>query len=95
MKSVYTFGPTFRAERSHSSRHLSEFYMIEAEKVFLSSELEPLLNLVEDLYKYTVEGLLREREEDMTFYHEQSQSTKVSDIYIPYSDAHLYHRNGS
>ncbi|XP_064404152.1 asparaginyl-tRNA synthetase-like isoform X2 [Halichondria panicea] len=76
MKSVYTFGPTFRAERSHSSRHLSEFYMIEAEKVFLSSELEPLLNLVEDLYKYTVEGLLREREEDMTFYHEQSQSTK-------------------
>ncbi len=80
MKSVYTFGPTFRAEPSHTSRHLAEFYMVEAEKVFPSCGLDPLLELVEDLYTHTVEGLLRERGEDMSLYHEQSQSTKASGI---------------
>ena len=39
MSSVYTFGPTFRAEKSHTKRHLSEFYMIEAETVLPDSGL--------------------------------------------------------
>ena len=44
MDSVYTFGPTFRAEKSHTKRHLSEFYMIEAETTLLNSgPLSPLV----------------------------------------------------
>lgn len=47
MNSVYTFGPTFRAEKSHTKRHLSEFYMVEAETTLLETgnDLVVIMNL--------------------------------------------------
>lgn len=51
MPRVWTLSPTFRAERSNTSRHLSEFYMLEAEVSFIE-KLDPLLDLVEDLIRH-------------------------------------------
>ena len=52
MSDVYTFGPTFRAENSHTSRHLAEFWMIEPEIAF--ADLTDDMNLAEDYLKYLV-----------------------------------------
>ncbi|XP_061073190.1 probable asparagine--tRNA ligase, mitochondrial [Conger conger] len=65
---VYTFGPAFRAETSHSRRHLAEFYMVEAELSFTES-LEDLLTVMENLFKFTTECLLSRCAEDMELYH--------------------------
>jgi aspartyl/asparaginyl-tRNA synthetase len=62
---VYTFGPTFRAENSNTSRHLAEFWMIEPEIVF--ADLADNAALAEALLKYTFAALLKEREEDLAF----------------------------
>src|SRR6476646_2441565 len=59
---VYTFGPTFRAENSNTSRHLAEFWMIEPEIAF--ADLFDNATLAEGLLKYTFKTLLDEREED-------------------------------
>lgn len=56
MGDIYTFGPTFRAEDSHTSRHLSEFWMIEPELCFI--ELTDLMNLAEDYIKYCIKQCL-------------------------------------
>eukprot|EP01083_Nonionella_stella_P146067 458907_1 len=55
LSDVYTFGPTFRAENSHTARHLSEFWMIEPEIAF--ADLEDDINLAEDYLKYCVQCL--------------------------------------
>jgi hypothetical protein len=49
---VYTFGPTFRAENSHTTRHLAEFWMIEPEVAFADLEMD--IDLAEDFIKYCV-----------------------------------------
>src|SRR5438045_4855972 len=69
MSKVYTFGPTFRAENSNTSRHLAEFWMIEPEIAFagLAEDAE----LAEALLKYVLRALLEERDEDMTFFDER------------------------
>ena len=79
MHSVYTFGPTFRAEKSHTRRHLSEFYMVEAETVSMEMELQCLLELIERMYKSTVETVLRRSADDVKLFHNQiaSSETKV------------------
>ena len=71
MHSVYTFGPTFRAEKSHTRRHLSEFYMVEAETVTMETGMQSLLDLIERTYKTTVEAVLRESEADVELFHKQ------------------------
>jgi asparaginyl-tRNA synthetase len=66
MSKVYTFGPTFRAENSNTSRHLAEFWMIEPEVAF--ADLSTVAKLAEDLLKYVFKAVLEERLDDMTFF---------------------------
>ncbi len=66
---VYTFGPTFRAENSNTSRHLAEFWMIEPEIAF--ADLQADSELAEDFIKYLVNACLTERADDMKFFDER------------------------
>jgi asparaginyl-tRNA synthetase len=75
---VYTFGPTFRAENSNTSRHLAEFWMIEPEIAF--ADLSDDATLAERLLKYTFETLLREREEDLAFFDERVEKGLVAKL---------------
>ena len=69
MSKVYTFGPTFRAENSHTSRHLAEFWMIEPEIAF--ADLNDDADLAEDLLTKVLQTVLEEREDDMAFFAER------------------------
>ncbi|MDX1471271.1 MAG: asparagine--tRNA ligase, partial [Flavobacteriaceae bacterium] len=62
---VYTFGPTFRAENSNTSRHLSEFWMIEPEVAFL--DLDGNMDLAEDFMKYILNHILQNNMDDLNF----------------------------
>ncbi len=63
---VYTFGPTFRAENSNTSRHLAEFWMVEPEMAFC--DLEGNMDLAESFLKAVIHEVLYECEEDMAFF---------------------------
>ena len=63
---VYTFGPTFRAENSNTTRHLSEFWMIEPEVAF--NDLNANMELAQDLIKYTFSYVLKHAEAEMNFF---------------------------
>ena len=63
---VYTFGPTFRAENSNTTRHASEFWMIEPEIAF--ADLQDDMNLIEDMVKYVVSYVLENAEEEINFF---------------------------
>jgi asparaginyl-tRNA synthetase len=78
MSKVYTFGPTFRAENSNTSRHLAEFWMIEPEIAFagLAEDAE----LAESLLKYVLRALLEERAEDMAFFDERIEKGLVAKL---------------
>jgi asparaginyl-tRNA synthetase len=65
---VYTFGPTFRAENSNTSRHLAEFWMIEPEMAF--ADLEDNIELAQDFLKYITHAVLTERKDDLLFFNE-------------------------
>jgi asparaginyl-tRNA synthetase len=62
---IYTFGPTFRAENSNTSRHLAEFWMIEPEMAFC--DLEDNMNLAEEFIKYIIRFILENNREDLEF----------------------------
>ncbi len=62
---VYTFGPTFRAENSHTTRHLSEFWMIEPEIAF--ADIDNNMDLAEDFLKYLINYCLEHYREDLEF----------------------------
>ena len=64
---VYTFGPTFRAENSNTTRHLAEFWMIEPEAAFM--DLEDNMQLAEDFLKHLLQTLLKDCAEDMDFFN--------------------------
>ncbi len=72
-RDVYTFGPTFRAENSHTPRHASEFWMIEPEIAF--ADLEDNMNLAEDMVKYCIEYVLENAPEEMKFFNEMIDKT--------------------
>lgn len=65
MGKVYTFGPTFRSENSHTTRHLSEFWMIEPEMAF--AELDDVAELAADYLKYMIDYTLKTCAEDLEF----------------------------
>jgi asparaginyl-tRNA synthetase len=69
MSKVYTFGPTFRAENSNTSRHLAEFWMVEPEIAF--ADLEDDAELAEDFLKHCARSVLSEREDDMAFFQQR------------------------
>ncbi|MFZ4216217.1 amino acid--tRNA ligase-related protein, partial [Pantoea endophytica] len=62
LSKVYTFGPTFRAENSHTTRHLAEFWMIEPEIAF--ADLAEDARLAEEFLKYLFRAVLNERSDD-------------------------------
>src|SRR5205085_10150976 len=78
MSKVYTFGPTFRAENSNTSRHLAEFWMIEPEIAFagLAEDAE----LAEALLKDVLRALLEERAEDLAFFDERIEKGLVAKL---------------
>ncbi|MDY6972631.1 MAG: asparagine--tRNA ligase [Thermodesulfobacteriota bacterium] len=78
MGDVYTFGPTFRAEDSNTSRHLAEFWMIEPEMAF--SDLEEDIALAVDFLKYIFVFLLENCKEDMAFFNRFIDSSVVETI---------------
>lgn len=62
---IYTFGPTFRAENSNTTRHLAEFWMIEPEMAFY--DLEDNMNLAEEFIKYIIKYVIENNREDLDF----------------------------
>ena len=76
LSKVYTFGPTFRAENSQTSRHLAEFWMIEPEIAF--ADLAADADLAEALLKYVFKAVLEERGDDMAFFADRVEKTAIS-----------------
>ncbi len=72
-QNVYTFGPTFRAENSNTSRHLAEFWMVEPEMAFC--DIEGDQNLAEEFLKYIFRSVLENCPEDMEFFNERIDKT--------------------
>ncbi|UZQ52571.1 asparagine--tRNA ligase [Clostridium kluyveri] len=66
-RNVYTFGPTFRAEDSNTSRHAAEFWMIEPEMAF--AELKDYMDTAEELVKYIINYVLEKAPEEMAFFN--------------------------
>ena len=67
-RDVYTFGPTFRAEKSNTPRHAAEFWMIEPEIAF--ADLEDDMRLAEDMVKYVIRYVLENAQEEMSFFNQ-------------------------
>src|SRR6266404_3271493 len=78
LSKVYTFGPTFRAENSNTSRHLAEFWMIEPEIAF--ADLSDDATLAERLLKYILKAVLDERPDDMAFFDERIEKGIVAKL---------------
>ncbi|NND81641.1 MAG: asparagine--tRNA ligase [Gammaproteobacteria bacterium] len=94
MSKVYTFGPTFRAENSNTSRHLAEFWMVEPEIAF--ADLNDDAALAEDFLKHCIREVLDQRADDMAFFQQRVDKTALdrlqnvldSDfVHMDYTDA--------
>jgi asparaginyl-tRNA synthetase len=81
---VYTFGPTFRAENSNTSRHLAEFWMIEPEMAFY--ELADNMDLAEQFLKHICREVRQQCDEDLQFFHE-----RIDNTVLPTLDSILEH----
>lgn len=73
---IYTFGPTFRAENSNTSRHLAEFWMVEPEVAF--AELKDIAQLSEDMLKFVFKAVLEECPDDMAFFAERVDKDAIN-----------------
>ncbi|AWF81586.1 asparagine--tRNA ligase [Microbulbifer sp. A4B17] len=76
MSKVYTFGPTFRAENSNTTRHLAEFWMVEPEVAF--ADLADVADLSEQMLKYVSKAVLEERADDMAFFAQRIDKEAIS-----------------
>ncbi len=93
-RSIYTFGPTFRAENSNTTRHAAEFWMIEPEIAF--ADLSDDMQLAEQMLKYVISYVLENAPEEMQFFNrfvdkgllERLQHVLTSDFgHVTYTDA--------
>jgi asparaginyl-tRNA synthetase len=94
LSKVYTFGPTFRAENSNTSRHLAEFWMVEPEMAFF--DLQDNMDLAERFLKQVIQDLVDQCPDDMVFFHQQIDDS-VHDVLhqvlqtkfhrVPYTEA--------
>ena len=75
LSKVYTFGPTFRAENSNTSRHLAEFWMVEPETAF--ADLHANADLAEALLKFIFRAVLEERADDLAFFAQRIDKTCI------------------
>ena len=78
LSDVYTFGPTFRAENSNTSRHLAEFWMVEPEVAFC--DLDGLAELAEDFLKYVFARVLEACPDDLAFFNRWYDQTAISTL---------------
>jgi asparaginyl-tRNA synthetase len=76
LSNVYTFGPTFRAENSNTSRHLAEFWMVEPEIAF--ADLDDLADVAEEFLKYIFAAVLKECPDDMAFFEQRIEPEAVT-----------------
>ncbi|MFU2053330.1 asparagine--tRNA ligase [Gallibacterium anatis] len=76
LSKIYTFGPTFRAENSNTTRHLAEFWMVEPEMAFAT--LADNAKLAEEMLKYVFKAVLDERMDDMEFFAKHIDNTVIS-----------------
>jgi len=76
LSKVYTFGPTFRAENSNTSRHLAEFWMVEPEVAF--ADLDDAAKLAEDMLKYVFKAVLDERRDDLEFFSQRINKQAIT-----------------
>ncbi len=75
LSKVYTFGPTFRAENSNTSRHLAEFWMVEPEIAF--ADLDDLADLSEDFLKYIFKYVLERCGDDLQFFEQRIEPEAI------------------
>jgi len=75
MSKVYTFGPTFRAENSNTTRHLAEFWMVEPEIAF--ADLHDNADVAEAMMKYIFKAVLDERGDDIAFFNQRVDKTVI------------------
>lgn len=94
MSKVYTFGPTFRAENSHTTRHLAEFWMVEPEMAF--ADLNDDANLAEAMLQHSIKAVLEQCGDDLGFFNKMIDKgliERLSNVAekpfarIPYTDA--------
>ena len=78
LSDIYTFGPTFRAENSNTSRHLSEFWMVEPEMAFY--DLDDDMDLAEEFIKYLFADVLENCMEDMAFFNQRIDKTTLETL---------------
>ena len=78
LSDIYTFGPTFRAENSNTTRHLAEFWMVEPEMAFY--DLRDNMDLAEDFLKHLFRTVLDECGDDMAFFADYIEKTAVSTL---------------
>ena len=93
---VYTFGPTFRAEKSKTRRHLTEFWMVEPEVAF--ANIDDNMDLAEEFLEYIVQTVLAEKEEELKILERDTSKLKNVKRPLPritYDEAvDLLHKNG-
>lgn len=93
---VYTFGPTFRAEKSKTRRHLTEFWMVEPEVAF--ADLNDDMDLAEEFLEYIVQTILTEKQEELKIL--ERDTSKLQNVKRPFPRVHydqaveILHKNG-
>lgn len=80
LSEIYTFGPTFRAENSNTTRHLAEFWMIEPEMAFY--DIEDNMNLAEEFVKYLIKTVLEKCPDDLAFLNEMYDKELLSRLHF-------------